>query len=264
MNLNEGYMKHLSPITVGINPSWFKSWFDSSFYHQLYAHRSETEAQCFIDHLIPFLGPTPKANMLDLGCGTGRHAKYLASKGFCVTGLDLAGSSIRQAQRFAGDNLQFHQHDMRVAFGKSYFDYVFNFFTSFGYFNSAAEDHKVIQNMSQALKPDGVLVMDYLNVAYATNTMIPSEEKDIDWVKYCITRWMDEKHFFKRITIDLQSGQPFEFTEKVAKLQAFDFEKMFASNNLELQVIFGDYELNAFDVDQSPRLIMIAKKSSVN
>ena len=260
MNLNEGYMKNLSRINAGINPSWFKSWFDSSFYHQLYAHRSESEAQGFIDNLIPELQPSPQAKMLDLGCGAGRHSKYLASKGFSVTGLDLAGSSIRQAQRSTNDNLQFYQHDMRIAFGKNYFDYVFNFFTSFGYFDSTEEDHKVIHNISQSLKPDGVLVMDYLNVAYAANTVVPSEVKDIDGVKYHITRWMDEKRFFKKITIDVQSDQPLEFTEKVSKLQAGDFEKMFAANNLELQVIYGDYALNAFDVDQSPRLIMIAKK----
>ena len=149
MNINEGYMKNLSRINAGINPSWFKSWFDSSFYHQLYAHRSESEAQGFIDNLIPELQPSPQAKMLDLGCGAGRHSKYLASKGFSVTGLDLAGSSIRQAQRSTNDNLQFYQHDMRIAFGKNYFDYVFNFFTSFGYFDSTEEDHKVIHNISQ-------------------------------------------------------------------------------------------------------------------
>jgi SAM-dependent methyltransferase len=262
MNLNEAYMKNLSRITAGIRPSWFKSWFDSSFYHQLYAHRSETEAQCFIDNLIPLLEPSPQSKILDLGCGVGRHSKYLASKGFHVTGLDLAGSSIRQAQQSAGDNLHLYQHDMRVAFGKNYFDYVFNFFTSFGYFDSDDEDHMVVHNISQSLKPDGTLVMDYLNVAYAANNITPTEEKDIDGIKYYITRWMDEKHFFKKITIDLRSDKPFEFTEKVAKLQAPDFEKMFRVNDLELQVIYGDYELNAFDIDHSPRLIMIAKKQS--
>src|SRR4026208_1793194 len=110
MNINEGYMKNLSRITEGISPSWFKSWFDSSFYHQLYAHRSETEAQRFMDNLIPLLEPSTRAKMLDLGCGAGRHSKYLASKGFSVTGLDLAGSSIRQAQQSSGDDLQFYQH----------------------------------------------------------------------------------------------------------------------------------------------------------
>src|SRR5262245_5281593 len=132
MSLNEGYMKNLRQMSAGVQPSWFKSWFDTSFYHQLYANRNESEAASFIDNLLPTLQPAYNAKMLDLGCGAGRHSKYLASKGYHVTGLDLAGSSIQQAKRHNLDNLQFFQHDMREAFGKNYFDYVLNFFTSFG------------------------------------------------------------------------------------------------------------------------------------
>jgi len=260
MNLNEGYMKNLRGMSAGIQQSWFKSWFDTTFYHQLYAHRNEQEAVDFINNLLPVLQPSKHAKILDLGCGAGRHSKYLASKGYNVTGLDLAASSIRQAERHRIDNLQFYQHDMRVAFGRNYFDYVLNFFTSFGYFDTDAEHNKVIHNISQSLKPGGVVMMDYINVAYSSHHLVTSEGKNIDGVKYYITRWMDEKHFFKKITIDLQTTEPVQFTEKVAKLQASDFEKMFASNDLELQVIYGDYDLNAFDIDQSPRLILIARR----
>jgi len=262
MNLNEGYMKNLRRISAGTQPSWFKTWFDTNFYHQLYAHRNDREAVHFIDNLLPTLQPATHAKMLDLGCGAGRHSKYLASKGYHVTGLDLAASSIRQAERYKVENLQFYQHDMRVEFGRNYFDYVLNFFTSFGYFDTDAEHAKVINNISQSLKPGGVVMMDYINVAYASRHVIASEEKNIDGVRYYITRWMDDKHFFKKITIDLQAAQPIQFIEQVAKLQAPDFQKMFASNNLELQVIYGDYDLNAFDIDQSPRMILIARKGA--
>src|SRR5690348_9531436 len=79
---------------------WFASWFDSAHYHRLYAHRDEAEAAAFIDALIDRLQPATAANALDLGCGAGRHAKQLASRGLQVTGLDLAASSIQTARRF--------------------------------------------------------------------------------------------------------------------------------------------------------------------
>ena len=69
---------------------WFESWFDSPHYHRLYAYRDDTEAARFLDELIARLGLRRGARALDLGCGAGRHSKYLASKGFQVTGMDLA------------------------------------------------------------------------------------------------------------------------------------------------------------------------------
>src|SRR5215470_3978830 len=90
--------------------NWFANWFDSPHYHQLYAHRSDAEAAGFIDALIDRLTPEEHASILDLGCGAGRHAKYLASKGFCVTGLDLSAASIRAARRSERPGLRFQRH----------------------------------------------------------------------------------------------------------------------------------------------------------
>src|SRR5215211_5912070 len=108
---------------------WFKTWFDSVYYHRLYQNRNEKEACLFIDALIDELQPAKGSAMLDLGCGSGRHSKYFASKGYHVTGMDLAFSSIREASKHRHANLDFYQHDMRMPFGSRRFDYVFNFFT---------------------------------------------------------------------------------------------------------------------------------------
>jgi SAM-dependent methyltransferase len=153
-------MKNVNTATIinqrrDNNNAWFKNWFDSSFYHQLYANRDEKEAATFIDELINELQPAAHSRMLDLGCGSGRHSKYLASKGFDVTGIDLAASSIRQAKRSETGKLRFYRHDMRIPFGRNAFDNVFNFFTSFGYFDDPSEDHKVVNNIYSALKPGG-------------------------------------------------------------------------------------------------------------
>src|SRR5215471_16353092 len=112
---------HESP-PVQILP-WFKIWFDSPYYHKLYTHRSEEEARDFIDELIPVLHPESNARMLDVGCGAGRHCKQLAAKGFDVTGIDLALSSIRQAKKYETASLRFFQHDMRQPLVKNRFDY---------------------------------------------------------------------------------------------------------------------------------------------
>ena len=47
---------------------------------------------------------------------------------------------------------------MRIPFGRNAFDIVFNFFTSFGYFDDPSEDLKVVNNIYLALKPGGSIV----------------------------------------------------------------------------------------------------------
>jgi len=241
--------------------SWFTHWFDSSFYHQLYANRDEQEAAHFIDELVSELKPAPSASMLDLGCGSGRHSKRLALKGFQVTGLDLAASSIRMANRFASPSLNFYRHDMRLPFGKNRFDYVFNFFTSFGYFKSDRENYQVVSNISNSLVDGGILVMDYLNVPFAEQNLLPTEAKEIDGVIYDIKRWTDERFFYKKITIEnMQGSAPLEYQEQVAKLTLSDFHLMFNKYGLRIQKLFGDYRLNDYSLETSPRLIIVAKK----
>ena len=254
-------MKHSANNIEINNSSWFRHWFDSAFYHKLYASRDEREAANFIDELMGELKPEQKASMLDLGCGIGRHSKRLASKGFQVTGLDLAASSIRMAKKFESATLRFYRHDMRVPFGKNCFDYVFNFFTSFGYFKNDHENHKVVSNIADSLTEGGILVMDYLNVQFSQENLVPSEKKDIDGIVYHIERWADAKFFFKKITIENMQGEhPLEYVEQVAKLNLCDFDPMFKRAGLAIQKLYGDYSLHAFNPDTSPRLIMVAKK----
>jgi 2-polyprenyl-3-methyl-5-hydroxy-6-metoxy-1,4-benzoquinol methylase len=83
---------------------WFKDWFNSPYYHQLYFQRDDKEAAAFIDKLIGHLQPPAGSRMLDVACGKGRHSIQLASKGYDVTGIDLSADSIREAQKHTADN----------------------------------------------------------------------------------------------------------------------------------------------------------------
>lgn len=243
------------------NHPWFKDWFNSPYYHQLYFNRDENEAAAFIDKLIEYLQPAPGSIMLDVACGKGRHSVHLAQKGFDVTGIDLSEDSIAEALHYEAENLHFYRHDMRLPFWINYFDYAFNFFTSFGYFNTRREHDNAIRTIAQSLKKQGCFVIDYLNVHYAEDHLIHKFDKEIDGVNYFITKWFDETHFYKKIVVEDDALEiPLEYTEKVAKFSLGDFTEMLAYQGLQIQEVFGDYNFADYDVKKSPRLIMIAKK----
>lgn len=240
---------------------WYKEWFDSSYYHQLYFQRDEREAQRFINRLLQHLQPAAGRRMLDVACGRGRHARFLASKGFDVSGIDLSVNSIAYARQFETENLHFFQHDMRLPFWINYFDYVFNFFTSFGYFATRREHDDAVRTLSQSLKPGGLLLIDYLNVHYAENHLVHNETKQVEKTEYEIHRWHDTNHFFKKIIITNPShSRPASFTEKVTKLNLGDFTDMLSFQGLQVQEVFGSYDLDAYDVQLSPRLLVLARK----
>ena len=240
---------------------WFKDWFNSPYYHQLYFQRDETEAAAFINKLIDHLKPQQGALMLDIACGRGRHSRQLASKGFDVTGIDLSTDSIKIAKKFESENLRFFLHDMRLPFWMNYFDFAFNFFTSFGYFNTRREHDNSIRTIAQSLRPGGKFVLDYLNVHYAEDHLVHQSEVKIDDVNYFITKWFDETHFHKKIIIEDDAlEKPIVYEEKVAKFSLGDFTEMFAYHQLQIQEVYGDYNFSSYHVKNSPRMLMIAKK----
>jgi len=240
---------------------WYKDWFNSAFYHKLYFQRDENEAKNFISRLVEHLQPAAGSYMLDVACGKGRHSRFLAEKGFHVTGIDISGDSISYAKQFEHEQLEFFQHDMRLPFRINYFDYAFNFFTSFGYFNTRREHDDAMRTIAQCLKPGGFVLFDYLNVHYSEDHLVHNETKTIGDTGYEIHRWHDENHFFKKIIVtDPAFSGPAAFTEKVAKFSLGDFTDMLSFQKMQVLEVFGDYELNPYHVRKTPRMIIIARK----
>lgn len=242
--------------------SWYKSWFNSPYYHLLYADRNDEEAALFIDNLADHLKPVPGSRMLDIACGSGRHARQLATRGFRVTGIDLSENSIAEAEKHQSENLRFFVHDMRRLFWINYFDYAFSFFTSFGYFETLNEHHRAIRMMHGALKEKGLLVFDYFNATQAENNLLPFSEKKIGPVHFEIRKKSDEHHIVKDITIhDETEKKTSRFSERVAKFSKDNLVEILSSHGLKTKEIFGDYQLAGFDAVRSPRVIIIAEKS---
>lgn len=213
----------------------------------------------FIDRALKYFNPVPHARFLDLACGKGRHSIYINKKGFDITGVDLSPENIRKAKPFENEKLHFSVHDMRETYAAGKFDYVFNLFTSFGYFPSVAENEKVLSASHSNLKPKGKILIDFLNAQQVIKGLVKEETQEIDGITFNIDREIEEGIIKKNIDI-IDSDKEFRFVERVRALTRQDFVGMLTRCDFEILDMFGNYNLEEFDEDTSSRLILIARK----
>ncbi len=238
---------------------WFETWFNQQYYDMLYQHRDEDEAAAFLDALITFLHPSPNSSMLDAACGKGRHASYLAEKGFEVTGIDLSFKNIREAKEDETNKLSFFQHDMRNVFRVNYFDFIFNFYTSFGYFTDEKQDIKCIKSFASGLKKEGKLVIDFFNKDYIIKNLSQDMSKKIGDYDFYISKKYEDGFIVKKIEV-ISALKKEVFYESVRAISHEQFLHYFNLCGLQLVQTFGDYKLNPFDINSSERLILVAQK----
>lgn len=239
---------------------WFESWFDSVYYPILYKNRNEEEAQAFVDTLMDYLNIPATAIVADIACGEGRFSKQLSKYAAQVIGFDLSNERILKAkEKFENDRISFFVHDMRQPMHVNFFDYAFNFFTSFGYFNSYNDHLQAAKSLSNAIKPGAYLIIDYFNSTFVKANLVSAETKAIDGIHFEIKKYADAGKIVKEIKVrdgDIEK----HYFERVSDVSKDDFEQLFAKAGLVLERTFGNYQLLPFDIHTSPRLIMIFKK----
>lgn len=245
------------------NKNWFATWFDSPYYHVLYKNRDYKEAEFFITNLVNFLQPKKEDKILDLACGAGRHSIFLNGLGYQVTGVDLAANSIEEANKSKNKTLNFDVHDMREVYRENEFNFIFNLFTSFGYFESDADNIKMLQSVEKSLKPNGIFVLDFFNAKKVIANLVKTETKIVDGTTFHLKREVKNGHIIKHI--DFKSdNKPYSYFEKVQAVHLEDFKRLFSNTNMEIIHTFGNFKLEKFEEEKSNRLILVVRKKRLS
>ncbi|MBM3264906.1 MAG: class I SAM-dependent methyltransferase [candidate division Zixibacteria bacterium] len=244
---------------------WYKHAFRLD-YLRVYPHRNDEEARRQIDFLEHTAGCRPPLNVLDLGCGDGRHSLEMARRGYTVTGLDLSEELLTRARERADDaglTLVFRQGDMREIPYMQAFDLVVNFFTSFGYFATDTENARVLHAIARSLRPGGRFLMDYLNRSSVLRTLVAHDIKSLDGLRIEQCRWVsgdpdrpgDPVRINKRVTIEDAQGRR-DCEESVRMFTLTELETLLNAAGLVISRTFGDFDGRPA-ADDAPRLILI-------
>jgi 2-polyprenyl-3-methyl-5-hydroxy-6-metoxy-1,4-benzoquinol methylase len=145
---------------------WYKELFEN--YARTYDKESFTQGAVgevdFIEQEINF-DKTKK--ILDIGCGTGRHAIELAKRGYKVTGIDLSKSQLQRATEKAKEasvDVRFIQSDAREINFTDEFDLVIMICEgAFPLMETDEMNYKILENAARALKSKGKIIFTTLN-----------------------------------------------------------------------------------------------------
>lgn len=257
------------PPAIAHDAPWYVSAFDER-YLKLYAHRDEQEAEDRAPGMMKLLGLTHDKRLLDVACGEGRYARAMARRGVRVTGIDLSKELLleaRERSRLLPGSPQYTRRDMRKLPFVSQFDAVISMFTSFGYFETEAEDLAVFRGVSRALVPGGRFLLDFMNEAQLRSSLVPEETQRSRSVNVHIKRWIDEDatdgpRVEKRVkAVAARTGiTEFEVTESVRLYTPDEIDALLARAGLE-PVGERMASVDGTPLDAlAPRLIRLAEK----
>ena len=241
---------------------WFKDWFNTEEYLDVYKHRNEADAQQHIELILNNISIKQNADVLDMACGAGRHAVILSRKGFNVTAVDLSENLLSVAKQVAkAENLKinFVHSDIRDFAANIKFQLVLNLFTSFGYFETDAENFSILKKAYDFLDTDGYFVLDYFNSEYLKNNLIESSRDKINDEEIIQERKIEKSRIVKNINI-IKNGESQQFEESVRMYTKDELTFELNKIGFDIYKTFGDFFGSEFNPLKSPRLILICKK----
>ena len=131
----------------------------SQYYDLLYRDKDYRGEADYVTSLARKFHPSAKS-LLDLGCGTGKHASLFQQAGYAVEGVDMSSTMLAQArQQFPA--LAFHQGDARHVRLSKTFDVVTSLFHVASYQTSDADFSDYLATVRTHMAPDGIFIFDF-------------------------------------------------------------------------------------------------------
>jgi SAM-dependent methyltransferase len=243
---------------------WFAEIFDEDYLRTLpFLTPQATQAEA--EFVIDTMNLAPGAQVLDLGCGYGRHAMELAARGFHVVGLDLSTPLLVRGGEEAhrrGLTINFVRGDMRELDFENQFDAAYCLFSTFGYFDDET-NKKTLQNVARALRPHGKVLVEILNRDYVIQDLPTRVWWEGDGC--VVLEEVELNYFSSRIQVNrsvvFDDGRQLEQEISVRAYSLHEVGKLMHAAGFRVLEVSGGYQMRGrFFGNQSRHIIVLAER----
>jgi len=243
---------------------WWEELFNDDFIRTM-AKITDPQIAKEVDFIEDSLALDRGAMVLDLACGTGRHAIELTRRGYQVVGFDLSLAMLAKAADEAQDRNQkinFVQGDMREMTFEETFDGVYCWSTSFGFFEEE-KNSAVIANVRRALKPGGQLLLDVVTrdfVAQQCPSLVWFEGDGCVCMDDMTIDWITSRMKIKR-TMMMDDGRSREIEYSIRIYALHELGKLLHENGFRVSQVSGRIATpGVFFGADSPQTFILAEK----
>lgn len=229
---------------------------------------STTEKECdFLDKVFNKFGGGQIKKILDLGCGTGRHASLLQKMGYKITGIDLSKVMLKIAKE-KSPNSSFIKMDFCFpTFEKKYFDASICMWSTIGYIPDKDKFKEFVRNVSGITGK--ILILSSTNhegenfqpkETVEKTTPIPGGEIRTKMIRnYDKNTGIREENYEYSI---IEKGRETKFTDRNRlRLWKIDEIKNLLLPEFGILEIYGDYSMDDhYDKNKSNKKILVAQK----
>lgn len=246
-----------------------KEWFEDEKFWEFYSpvifdENHWAEASSVAKAVAKLAGLKPGAFVLDAGCGTGRISVELALLGFNVTGVDIIQSELDAASETAldeGVELNLLNQDLRNFTAENKFDCAVNLYTSFGYCEDKQDDYKILRNIYDSLKPDGVFILESVSRETSIINFTEGEEFFRSGIKVVTNfkvfgAWEGLRSAW---TLFFPDGKKIEHEFVQRLYSAPELKEKLLETGYKTVEVYGGYEKQPYD-QNAATMVLVCKK----
>jgi SAM-dependent methyltransferase len=222
----------------------------AKYYNLLYNDKDYLSEVEYIDGLIKKNSINFHGKILDLGCGTGKHANLFTQKGYNVHGVDISPQMVSEAKEryFENRKLKFYEGNITNFKNEHKYDVVTSLFHVMSYQNSNADFMGALKTAREHLNEEGLFIFDFWNGAGVLSDAPERRVKKLENGEISIERVAIPNLHVNENVVDV--NYTINVYDKINKLNSVIKEKhsmrYFFKKELDFYLDVGGFKLNSF------------------